>query len=145
MGFRTGAFAKVWKTENKGNYSVVELSTSKKNKETEEYETDFSSKFVRFIGTAHQEIGDYTGSIKLGDIEVTNSYNKETKVSYTNFLVYSFEIPESNNSGTKTNNKTTANTSSNKTSKTTNNKSTSSKNMGMMNIPDGIDESLPFN
>lgn len=41
MGFRNNAYAKVWKSEDKGNYSVVELSTSKKNKQTDQYETDF--------------------------------------------------------------------------------------------------------
>ena len=37
MGFRQDArFAKVWEIENKGNYHVVSLSTSKKNKATGE-------------------------------------------------------------------------------------------------------------
>ena len=96
MGFRSGNYAKVWKFENKGNYSVVELSTSKKNKMTEQYETDFSSKFVRFIGQAHSDIGLlFDGAkIKLGDVETTNSYNKETKQGYTNFLVFSFELAD---------------------------------------------------
>lgn len=94
MGFRQDArFAKVWEIENKGNYHVVSLSTSKKNKTTGEYETDFSNKFVRFIGTAHNEasnlkVGD---AIKIGSCEVTNSYDKEKKTTYTNYLVYSFE------------------------------------------------------
>jgi hypothetical protein len=127
MGFRSGSFAKVWAVESKGNYSVVEISTSKKNKETSEYETDFSNKFVRFIGTAHKEASklNRNDSIKLGEIEVTNSYNKETKVSYTNFLVYSFEVSEGKNVNQK---------------QGTDNK----KDIGMINIPDGLDEELPF-
>lgn len=130
MGFRTDAFAKVWAVENKGNYSVVELSTSKKNKTTDEYETDFNGKFVRFIGTAHSQVqGMAKGtSIKLGNVEVTNSYNKETKVQYTNFLVFSFEVSSGNNSN--------------------NSKPASSQvdNNGFVNIPDEIDsEELPFN
>ena len=101
MGFKTGAYVKIWKVEDKGNYSVVELSSSKKNKQTNEYETDFSSKFVRFIGKAHTDIKNIgeVSKIKLGDVEVTNSYNKETKVAYTNFLVFSFEAE---GGGTKT-------------------------------------------
>jgi len=96
MGFRTGSFAKVWRFEDKGNYAVVEISTSKKNKQTDQYETDFASKFVRFIGQAHTDIIAMADGvkIKLGDVEVTNSYNKETKVAYTNFLVFSFELAE---------------------------------------------------
>ena len=122
MGFRTGTYAKVWKTEDKGNYSVVELSTSKKNKQTGKYETDFNGKFVRFIGPAHTDIKKYGDGIKikLGDVEVTNSYNKETKISYTNFLVFSFETEE-------------------------NTQTAPVGNDGFMNIPDGIDEELPFN
>lgn len=130
MGFRTGAYAKVWAVENKGNYSVVELSTSKKNKTTNEYETDFSGKFVRFIGTAHNQVQGMTKgtSIKLGNVEVTNSYNKETKTAYTNFLVFSFEATNGNNS-----------------SSISKPAPTQDKNDGFMNIPDGIDEELPFN
>ena len=96
MGFRNGNYAKVWKFEDKGNYSVVEISTSKKNKQTDQYETDFASKFVRFIGQAHTDIQALQEGvkIKLGDVEVTNSYNKETKQGYTNFLVLSFELAE---------------------------------------------------
>ena len=126
MGFRTDAYAKVWAVENKGNYSVVELSTSKKNKTTNEYETDFSGKFVRFIGTAHNQVQGVTRgtSIKLGNVEVTNSYNKETKTAYTNFLVFSFEIPDGNNNSKP---------------------APTQKSDGFMNIPDGIDEELPFN
>ena len=125
MGFRTDAYAKIWAVENKGNYSVVELSTSKKNKTTNEYETDFSSKFTRFIGTAHTQVQGLTKgtSVKLGNIEVTNSYNKETKTAYTNFLVFSFEIPDGNNAKP----------------------ASTSKSDGFMNIPDSVDEELPFN
>jgi single-strand DNA-binding protein len=130
MGFRQDAYAKVWNVEDKGNYSVVELSTSKKDKQTNEYKTDFSSKFVRFIGTAHSQVKglDKGASIKLGNCEVTNSYNKETKTSYTNFLVFSFELPNGNTSRA-----------------TTNSQPQKSSSDGFMNIPDGIDEELPFN
>ena len=127
MGFKTNAYAKVWKTEDKGNYSVVELSTSKKNKQTGEYETDFNGKFVRFIGQAHTDIKRYGDGIKikLGNVEVTNSYNKETRVSYTNFLVFSFEAEESNTN--------------------TNTGSLPTGNEDFMKIPSDLDsEELPF-
>lgn len=94
--FSSGSWATVWATEDKGNFTQVELSTSRKRKDTDEYETDFSSKFVRFIGTAHQEAeklkrGD---RIKLANCGVTTSYDKENKRSYTNFLVFAIELPE---------------------------------------------------
>lgn len=119
-------FVKVWEVEDKGNYHIVSLSTSKKNKETDKYETDFSNKFVRFIGTAHKLAADLKKGdvIKLGSCEVTNKYDKEKNTTYTNYLVYSFE-KEGDNSNS--------------------NQSADKKDDSFMNIPDSIDEELPFN
>ena len=127
MGFKQDArFVKVWEVENKGNYHVVSLSTSKKNKDTNKYETDFNDKFVRFIGTAHTLAADLKNgdTIKLGSCEVTNKYDKEKNVTYTNYLVYSFEKEGSNS---------------------TNNQSTPKTDNSFMNIPDDGSEELPFN
>jgi len=126
MGFRTGSYAKVWRFEDKGNYSVVEISTSKKNKTTDQYETDFASKFVRFIGQAHTDIQALQEGIKikLGDVEVTNSYNKETKQGYTNFLVFSFEQAEYQDNAPS---------------------QQVSGNDDFMKIEDTLEDSLPFN
>lgn len=130
MGFKQDArFVKVWEVENKGNYHVVSLSTSKKNQQTGEYETDFSNKFVRFIGTAHAMAADLKkgDSIKLGSCEVTSKYDKEKNKEYTNYMVYSFEKEGANN-GSK------------------NNQQLPPKNAPeFQNIPDGVDEELPFN
>lgn len=96
--FATGNYATVWEVEDKGNYSEVALSTSRKNQKTGEYETDFSSNFVRFIGTAHTMASELKkqDKIKIGNCGVTNSYNKETKKSYINFCVFSFETTDNN-------------------------------------------------
>lgn len=126
MGFKQDArFVKVWEVENKGNYHIVSLTSSKKNKDTNEYETDFSSKFVRFVGTAHEmakslKRGD---AIKLGSCEVTNKYDKEKNTTYTNYVVYSFEFEGGSNATAKP----------------------AQKNDGFMSIPDTVDEELPFN
>lgn len=128
MGFRQDAYATIWSVEDKGNYSIVRMSTSKKNKQTDKYETDFNANFVRFIGTAHQMASQLSekSRIKISSCEVTNKYDKEKNKEYTNFLVYGFEIQDGN--------------------KTSNNSRASGKsNNGFMNIPDGIDEDLPFN
>lgn len=128
MGFRNGAYATIWEVkQGKGNYTDVRLSISKKNKQTDQYETDFSG-FVRFIGTAHQNAGSLKEKdrIKIGDCEVTNSYSKEKNVTYTNYAVFSFE----NASGGNTNQNAAAQPIPE----------------GFVNIPDGIsDEELPFN
>lgn len=125
MGFRTGSYAKVWEIVDKGNYSEVSLSTSRKDKRTGNYEKDFSSKFTRFIGDAHRDIlGLGNGvKIKLGDIEVTNAYSKEKKQEYVNYLVFSFEVAEHQDSTYS--------------AQTTNSNE-------FVSIPDGVDDEVPF-
>lgn len=47
MGFRTGAYAKVWEVTPMSDTSTkVRLSVSRKNKQTNEYEQDFSGLFL---------------------------------------------------------------------------------------------------
>lgn len=102
MGFRSNTFAKVWSVEDKGNFTKVRLSISRKNKNTGEYEQQFSG-FCTFCGNAHAgasrlKQGD---NIKLGEVDVTNRYDAAKKCEYTNFLVYGFEMaggaPSGNN------------------------------------------------
>ena len=123
MGFRTGSYAKVWEIEDKGNYSVVSMSTSKKDKRTEKYENDFKSKFTRFIGQAHTDILSLQPGvkIKLGDVEVTNYYNKETKHEHVNYLVFSFEVADRQDAP--------------KPQNTSND---------FVTIPDGVQDEIPF-
>ena len=106
MGFRTGAFAKVWEVKPFSDTSVkLRLSVSRKNKQTGEYEQDFSG-FVNAVGTAAAKKaaslkeGD---RIKIGDVDVTTKYDAEKKTTYTNFKMFSVELddggsaPKSNN------------------------------------------------
>lgn len=98
MGFRNGAYATIWEVKKgKGNYSDVRLSTSKKDKSTGQYVQDFAG-FVRFVGTAHEQAArlNEKDRIKIGDCEVTNQYDREKKITYTNYAVFSFE-PASGN------------------------------------------------
>ena len=95
MGFRTGAWAKVWAVEQKSStWTKCRISISRRNKQTGEYEPDFSG-FADFTGTAaaakaaelHE--GD---SIRLGDVDVVRVWDKERQKEYINFKVFSFEI-----------------------------------------------------
>ena len=104
MGFRTGAYAKIWKVEPFSDTSTkLRISISRKNKQSGEYEQDFSG-FVSAIGTAAAKKaaclkeGD---KIKLGDIDVTTTYNKEKNTTYTNYKVFSFDLEESSESAQK--------------------------------------------
>ncbi len=101
MGFRTGAFAKVWEVSPMSDTSTkVRMSISRRNRKTGEYEQDFSG-FVLAIGTAAArkaaalKEGD---RIKLGDVDVSTKYDKEKKVTYTNFKMFSFEDADGNSS-----------------------------------------------
>lgn len=132
MAFRTGAYAKVWACEKgNGNYYVAEMSTSKKG-QNGEYEKDWSSKFVRLIGTAAKRAeslgkGD---TVRIGDCEVTNHYDNTKKTMYTNFAIFSFMDEDDNGSGSsQTSNKKSAKKASDEE---------------YVKVPEGIDEELPF-
>ncbi len=99
MGFRKEAYATVWEiepisdTRTKGRISI-----SKKNRSTGEYETDFNG-YVSFIGTVAAKNASQLKErdrIKLGDIDVSNKYDAEKKVTYTNFKIFSFETQNAN-------------------------------------------------
>lgn len=94
MGFRTGAYANVWEVTPMSDTSTkLKISVSFKNKKTGSYEQDFSG-FVLAIGTAtakkaaQLKPGD---RIRLGDVDVYTKYDKEKKVTYTNYRVFTFE------------------------------------------------------
>ena len=95
MGFARSKWAKCWQIEPGERSTKVRISTSKKNKQTNEYEQDFSG-FVTLAGTAHKEatnlkVGD---TFQIGDCEVTSRYDKEKKKEYINFTIYSFGSSE---------------------------------------------------
>ena len=94
MGFRSGGYATVWEvTPRSDTMTSVRLSTSRKDKTTGEYETDFSG-FVAFVGTAAAKKAaklKEKDRIKLGDVDVTTKYDKVKKITYTNYTAFSFE------------------------------------------------------
>lgn len=142
MGFRQGAYAKVWRVEDKGNYSVAQVSISRKKKDSDQYETEFQHNFVRLVGTAHdmgKDIQEVQGgtSIKITSCDVTNKYDKEARKEYTNFVIFGFEFLDNNGGG---------NAAAPSKKGAAAKKSKKLADDGFMNIPDGIDsEELPFN
>lgn len=129
MGFRTGAFCKVWTVESVSNtMTKSRISISRKNKTTGEYEQEFSG-YVSFVGTAAAQKalklkeGD---RIKLGDVDVSNTYNKERGITYVNFKIFSFETQDEIDGATTQTQQTQPDTS-------------------FLNVEEGFDESmLPF-
>lgn len=137
MGFRVGAYAKIWKiAEDKGNYAIAQVSVSRKKED--KYVTEFQSNFVRLVGKAYEkgkDIQEVHGgtTIKISACDVTNRYVKEQQKEYVNFVIFDFDFPD-NNGGNQRNASTAAPAPAQKQG-----------DSGFMNIPDGIDEELPFN
>ena len=102
MGFRNNAIAKVWSVApGKGNFTNVRLSISRKNKQTDSYEQDFGG-YCMFIGEAHARAAllNENSRIRLEDVDVSNSYDKNTGKSYINYKVFKFSMAD-DNSGAK--------------------------------------------
>lgn len=135
----------IWQPEVKTTQSgktVVgaNLSTSKKlptpDKDGNQYRnSNWRASFVGNAATKFQELGlAERDQIEILSGEVETSYNKEKNTNYVNVTIYNFEKVEKNG------------VSSTPVSSSTSNSSTSSSSgSGFMNIPDGIDEELPFN
>lgn len=74
----------------------LRISISRKNKQTGEYEQDFSG-YVTCVGSAAAQKalklkeGD---RIKLGDCDVSTKYDAQKKVTYTNYKLFDFSTDE---------------------------------------------------
>lgn len=97
MGFRKDAWATVWEVTPKSDtVTQIRLSVSRKDKDTGEYVDDFSG-FVAFIGTANAQKAaklKERDRIRLGDTDVSTRYDKEKRITYTNYKCFSFEGQE---------------------------------------------------
>lgn len=95
--FANNNFAKVWKIfpKNKAEqrYTDVQLSTSRKDKKTNQYVTDFSG-YVRMVGSAEEKAAELEAQdrIKLVQVGVSNSYDKEKKETKTQFVCFDFDF-----------------------------------------------------
>lgn len=92
MGFSANNYMKIWKVERKEKFTKLNLSSSRKNRDTGEYETDFSG-FANMIGAAHKkaenlEEGD---RIKITACDVTTRYDKAKDTKFTNFVIFDYE------------------------------------------------------
>lgn len=102
MGFRTGAYCTVWSVERVSDtFTKGRISINRKNKNTGEYEQDFGG-FVSFIGSACAQKAlklKEKDRIKLGDVDVSNRYDKAKNVTYTNFNIFGFQMADEANNG----------------------------------------------
>jgi hypothetical protein len=97
--------ATVWSVESKGTYAIVALSTSRKDKKTEEY-VNSNWKFCKFVGKAFEGIEDVPEKtriiIKSGLIEHAPYMKDGEKVWAKNpsITIFAWEFAE--NAGEKT-------------------------------------------
>lgn len=103
MGFRDGAYCKLWKLDTSGKYPQGQISISRKDKDTGEYVDDFSG-FVSFIGEAATAVKKIpaSGRFKIKGCDVSRVWNKEKQREYINFRVYDLE--DATNTAPATNN-----------------------------------------
>ncbi|MEG1331930.1 MAG: hypothetical protein RSC97_10890 [Eubacterium sp.] len=96
--FRDGSYATVWKVDEKGRVCQASLSTSRKDKDTGEYYTDFRHNFVTFIGEAAKRAAllKERDRIKIKSCAVGNKYDKEKNKEYWNCYIYDFEMVDNN-------------------------------------------------
>jgi hypothetical protein len=96
--FSVNSYAKIKEVEDKGNYSICKISTSKKNRETNKYETDFVGK-VRFVGQAHLQRPLSNQRIKITSCGVANCYTKDDKLEFPKsptYTVFAYELQDDN-------------------------------------------------
>ncbi len=116
MGFRQadnegrGGFVRVWSIKNEGKYSTAKISSSRKRRDGDGYETDFQDGFVRLIGSAHEkaksmEVPEKGVTIQITSCEATVTYNPKTKNTYHNYTIFAFNVPDDGNSGSSGNSK----------------------------------------
>lgn len=88
--FSDRSYAKVWQIlDRKAKYTKAKISTNRKDM-AGQYQTDFSS-VVKLIGKAHTANVQEGDRIRILSCGVTNSYNKETQTTYTDFLIFDLE------------------------------------------------------
>ena len=123
-GSLVGGWATIWEVDNKGKYSSVRISTSKK-KEDGNYENDFQDNFLPLVGKAHTKAQSlsWPGVIQIRNCDVTKYWSKKTEKEYINFVIYDFDYIRPINVGSDA-------------------KKPSS--MGFMDMPDGDEDAMPF-
>lgn len=121
---RNGAYCKIWEVrDGKGNYKEANISVSRKNKQSGNYDKVFGA-WVRLVGTAKDQVGkiDLSKNVKIAECEITNNYDKDKKTMYWNPVIYAFDLEGSTTT------------------------SAAKQNDDFVKVPDNLDsEALPFN
>lgn len=99
MGFANGAYAKIKSVEDKGNFSKVKISISKKvkNSNPPKYVCAFAG-WVSFVGKAHQCRPLSGQKIKITNCDVANGYlDRDGEQKFTNspqYTIFEYELQQ---------------------------------------------------
>lgn len=104
MAFKASCICTLWANKQTGkvvtayegkSYVDIRVSTSKKNKQTNQYETDFSGN-VRCFGHAKEVLESVVlnekDKVKLLEVEVSNHYDPTKRTTYTSFTCWDLEL-----------------------------------------------------
>jgi hypothetical protein len=96
-------YATYWEHEDKGSYSIVSLSTSRKDKKSGDYKNS-NWKFCRFVGEAHEKVKDLNKKdhIRINGGVSWEEYEKDGERAWAKIpaiVVFNFGFPEDKPSG----------------------------------------------
>jgi hypothetical protein len=91
----------VWKVEDKGNYGVVNMSSSRKDKRIEDPKKQWVNSswgFARFVGKAHEKLGELDRGVRIelhGATIALEPYEKDGETIYptrAQVVVFDFSV-----------------------------------------------------
>lgn len=94
------SYGNIWKVENKGKWSSVNFSTSRKDRDNEGKAVFSNWSFVGFVGKAHEKVqgmGDGTRVLLKGTVSKEPYIDKDGQTAYPKnpqFKVYDLEVQE---------------------------------------------------
>lgn len=97
IGNQSSKYVRIWEVENKGKYTGVRCSSSKKNRDGT---YDNSNWLINFVGCAHNKANELSkgDTIEITQGGISNTYDKENKTTYYNTVVFDFEFMNRSNS-----------------------------------------------
>lgn len=92
MSLRSGAYATIWEVRNNNGTVSVNLSTSRKDKTTGNYVTDWSGWMTVYADQDAMLQLPRKTRIIIGDFAVSNRYDKETHQTNTHYSLFGYRL-----------------------------------------------------
>lgn len=92
MGFHNGCWAKVWEVKPGEKTTILRVSISRKDKQTDKYVDDFTG-YLKLVGSAQGMSNEILAEdrIKIGSCDVSTRYDKDNKKTYVNYTVFTID------------------------------------------------------